>query len=82
MPDGSRDMYLGVGAIASPRYLGAAERQVRAMPLVQVELSNGVFVSGLSDPAWLESIGTRLVDGGSYFVGTGGNGYFYCFAAN
>lgn len=48
MPDGSRDMYLGVGAIASPRYLGAAERQVRAMPLVQVELSNGVFVSGLS----------------------------------
>lgn len=48
MPDGSRDMYLGMGVITSPRYLGAAERQVRALPLVQMEFSNGMFVSGLS----------------------------------
>lgn len=48
MPDGSRDMYLGVGAVSAPHYLGSAERRVRAMPLVQVEASNGMFVSGLS----------------------------------
>lgn len=47
MPDGSRDLYMGVGAISAPLYLGARERRVRALPLMQLEWSNGVFVSGL-----------------------------------
>lgn len=48
MPDGSRDMYLGVAASYAPLYLGGAERRVRALPLIQMAWSNGVFVSGLN----------------------------------
>ncbi|MDQ1919446.1 MipA/OmpV family protein [Massilia pseudoviolaceinigra] len=48
MPDGSRDMYVGLGAVSAPRYQGAAERRVSALPLLQVEWSNGVFISGMS----------------------------------
>lgn len=48
MPDGSRDMYAGVGVIAAPAYAGAGGRQVRALPLLQVEWSNGGFLSGLA----------------------------------
>lgn len=47
MPDGSRDMYIGLGAIVQPRYEGAHERRTRALPLLQVELSNGVFLAGM-----------------------------------
>ena len=48
MPDGSRDMYVGLGVVAAPDYLGASEKRTSALPLLQVEWSNGVFVSGLS----------------------------------
>lgn len=48
MPDGSRDMYLGAGLVSTPLYPGARERRVQAVPLLQVEWSNGAFVSGLS----------------------------------
>jgi len=48
MPDGSRDMYAGLGVVSSAQYLGARERKVRALPLVQVAWSNGVFISGMS----------------------------------
>lgn len=48
MPDGSRDMYIGLGAIVQPRYEGADEHRTRALPLLQVEFSNGVFLSGMS----------------------------------
>ncbi|NHZ78501.1 MipA/OmpV family protein [Massilia sp. CCM 8695] len=48
MPDGSRDMYVGLGAVSAPRYQGAHARRVTALPLLQVEWSNGVFVSGMS----------------------------------
>lgn len=48
MPDGSRDMYIGLGALVQPRYEGARERRTRALPLLQVELSNGVFLAGMS----------------------------------
>ena len=48
MPDGSHDMYVGLGAVAQPRFEGAAGHRTRALPLVQVEFSNGVFVSGMS----------------------------------
>lgn len=46
MPDGSRDLYLGLGAVSGPRYEGASERKVSAWPVLQFEWSNGVFVSG------------------------------------
>jgi outer membrane protein len=48
MPDGSRDMYLGLGVQSAPRYDGTGTRQVRALPVLQVEWSSGVFVSGMN----------------------------------
>jgi outer membrane protein len=48
MPDGSRDLYIGLGAISAPRYEGARERRVDPLPVVQLELSNGMFISGMS----------------------------------
>ena len=48
MPDGSRDMYLGLGASVQPRYEGADRQRTRALPLLQVQFSNGIFLSGMS----------------------------------
>jgi outer membrane protein len=48
MPDGSRDMYIGLGAQSAPRYDGADNRKVSALPVLQVQWSNGVFISGMS----------------------------------
>lgn len=48
MPDGSRDTYVGLGFVAAPDYLGAGERKLALLPLIQLEASNGVFISGLS----------------------------------
>lgn len=48
MPDGSRDMYAGLGAVSRPRYEGADSRVVRALPVLQVQWSNGVFISGMT----------------------------------
>ena len=48
MPDGSRDMYAGLGAVASPRYEGADSRKVSALPVLQVQWSSGAFISGMS----------------------------------
>jgi outer membrane scaffolding protein for murein synthesis (MipA/OmpV family) len=48
MPDGSRDLYLGLGAVSAPRYEGARERRVAALPVLQFEWSNGIFISGMS----------------------------------
>jgi outer membrane protein len=47
MPDGSRDMFVGAGVVSAPRYQGADERKERALPVLQVQWSNGVFVSGM-----------------------------------
>ena len=47
MPDGSRDMYVGLGAASKPRYEGGSERDTVALPVLQVQWSNGVFVSGM-----------------------------------
>lgn len=55
MPDGSSDMYVGLGAVSAPRYQGSGERRVTALPLVQVEWSNGVFISGMSAGMHLSS---------------------------
>jgi outer membrane protein len=48
MPDGSRDMYLGLGALSAPRWEGADARRVSALPVLQVEWSNGIFIAGMS----------------------------------
>jgi outer membrane scaffolding protein for murein synthesis (MipA/OmpV family) len=48
MPDGSRDMYAGLGVQSAPRYEGTGSRKVSALPVLQVEWSNGVFISGMS----------------------------------
>lgn len=48
MPDGSRDMYAGLGVVSRPRYEGADSRTVSALPLLQVQWSNGLFISGMN----------------------------------
>ena len=48
MPDGSRDMYVGLGVLSAPDYQGSIKRSASALPLIQMEWSSGVFVSGLS----------------------------------
>lgn len=48
MPDGSRDMYVGVGLVSTARYEGADEKERKVLPVLQVQWSNGVFVSGAS----------------------------------
>ncbi len=48
MPDGSRDMYVGLGVLSAPDYQGAIKRRVSAQPLIQMEWSSGVFISGMS----------------------------------
>jgi outer membrane scaffolding protein for murein synthesis (MipA/OmpV family) len=48
MPDGSSDMYAGLGAVSAPRYAGADQRRTRPLPVLQGQWSNGVFVSGMS----------------------------------
>ncbi|HYD78954.1 MAG TPA: MipA/OmpV family protein [Paucimonas sp.] len=48
MPDGSKDMYVGLGVASLPRYKGADERRTNIIGLVQMQWSNGVFVSGLN----------------------------------
>ena len=48
MPDGSRDMYLGVGAVSHPRYEGSNDNRESALPVLQMQWSNGIFVAGTS----------------------------------
>jgi outer membrane scaffolding protein for murein synthesis (MipA/OmpV family) len=48
MPDGSRDMYAGLGVQSGPRYEGADSRKLSALPVLQIEWSNGIFISGMS----------------------------------
>lgn len=47
MPDGSRDMYVGLGVASGPRYQGAQESERTALPVLQVQWSNGAFISGM-----------------------------------
>jgi outer membrane protein len=55
MPDGSRDMYAGLGAVSAPRYEGAASTRVSALPVLQIQWSTGIFVSGMSAGMHLSS---------------------------
>ena len=47
MPDGSRDMYVGLGVVSGPRYQGASDSERKLLPVLQVQWSNGAFVSGM-----------------------------------
>lgn len=55
MPDGSRDMYAGLGVVSAPRYEGADSRKTSALPVLQVQWSNGMFISGMSAGMHLSS---------------------------
>jgi outer membrane protein len=48
MPDGSRDMYVGLGFVSAPAYDGARRPRRMAVPVLQGEWSNGVFISGMN----------------------------------
>jgi outer membrane protein len=48
MPDGSRDMYVGLGVQSRPLFDGSGVRKTEAVPAIQVQWSNGVFISGAS----------------------------------
>lgn len=53
MPDGSRDMYVGLGVGSAPMCDGSDERQTRLVPNIQVQWSNGIFLRN-------ESLGMHL----------------------
>jgi outer membrane scaffolding protein for murein synthesis (MipA/OmpV family) len=55
MPDGSRDMYAGLGVRSAPRYEGAASNKGSIVPVLQVQWSNGIFISGMSAGMHLSS---------------------------
>ena len=46
MPDGSRDLYAGLGALYHPAYDGAERHRKVLLPAVQFQWSNGVFLAG------------------------------------
>jgi len=48
MPDGSHDMYAGLGVVSRERYEGAANSKTSVLPVLQVQWSNGIFISGMS----------------------------------
>lgn len=48
MPDGSRDLYVGLGVQGAPRYAGADTDKAAVLPVIQLAWSNGVFISGAS----------------------------------
>jgi outer membrane scaffolding protein for murein synthesis (MipA/OmpV family) len=48
MPDGSYDLYIGLGAESRPLYEGAGGRRISALPVAQAQWSNGVFIAGTS----------------------------------
>jgi len=48
MPDGSYDMYVGLGAVLRPSYEGATKYKRAILPVMQVQWSNGAFISGMS----------------------------------
>ena len=48
MPDGSRDLFIGLGAVSQPRYEGSRDTRVSALPVLQMQWSNGIFIAGMS----------------------------------
>jgi outer membrane protein len=70
MPDGSRDAYVGLGISSRPVYEGANDRRTDAVPAVQVDWSNGVFIAG-STVGWHVSDQPRLEYGPLVSLQTG-----------
>jgi MipA family protein len=62
MPDGSRDTYIGLGIVTAPEYPGARKQRVSALPLIQIDASNGIFITGMS--AGIHLSRTRSVEFG------------------
>ncbi|MBR7799384.1 MipA/OmpV family protein [Undibacterium fentianense] len=48
MPDGSHDMYVGLGILSRPLYEGAIKNKQTLMPVAQIQWSNGLFLAGMS----------------------------------
>lgn len=48
MPDGSHDMYLGLGVMSRPIYEGAEQSKRVVIPVMQMQWSNGIFLAGMS----------------------------------
>lgn len=48
MPDGSRDLYMGLGVVVRPNYEGSNKHKVRALPVLQMQWSNGAFIAGMN----------------------------------
>ncbi|MBY0572148.1 MAG: MipA/OmpV family protein [Undibacterium sp.] len=48
MPDGSQDTFIGLGVLSRPIYEGAEKTKRFALPVLQIQWSNGIFVSGSS----------------------------------
>lgn len=48
MPDGSHDMYMGLGVIERPIYEGADKTKRTALPVLQIQWSNGIFIGGMN----------------------------------
>lgn len=77
MPDGSHDMYIGIGAVLHPRYEGSNDNRLSALPVLQVQWSNGIFIAGMSAGMHLseqpdQEFGPLLTfDGGRNVNGTG-----------
>ncbi len=47
MPDGSQDIFIGLAVAAAPRYEGASKGNLKLVPILQMQWSNGIFVSDL-----------------------------------
>lgn len=48
MPDGSFDSYIGLGVISRPTYEGSERNKRNAVPVFQIEWSNGLYIAGMS----------------------------------
>ena len=48
MPDGSHDLYMGLGVIVRPNYEGSNKHKIRALPVLQMQWSNGAFIAGMN----------------------------------
>ncbi len=46
MPDGSHDLYMGLGAVYRAAYEGAEHHRKVFLPAIQMQWSNGVFLAG------------------------------------
>ncbi len=62
MPDGSHDMYIGLGGISHPIYEGAHDTRLSVLPVLQMQWSTGMFLAG-------RRAGMYLSEGNGYEFG-------------